>query len=258
MSNTSFCFALSDPPRLVSVDGDVEGLLGYSRKAFLSSKAHLKDLIHREDAGVAESLFSPDLKDRSGVFNIRLRHADGRIRCIKGQYAKKPGRATDEVLLDMILEDARKVREPGDGLLVRNFKTLIEQTGDDIYIKNRNHVFLAASRAVPNLTDTAKDPSELVGKTDYDIHPEEIADITYRLENLGLRRGPARELRSSNWRAQDGSKRWIDNRKYPINGRTARSSASSAWRPMSPSTSRRNGNCARARNLCATRRRSRD
>ena len=217
MSYTSFCFALSDPPRLVSVDGDVEGLLGYSRKAFLSAKAHLKDLIHREDAGVAESLFSPDLKDRSGVFNIRLRHADGRIRCIKGQYAKKPGRATEEVLLDMILEDARKVREPGDNLLVRNFKTLIEQTGDDIYIKNRNHVFLAASRAVPNLTDTAKDPSELVGKTDYDIHPEEIADITYRLENLVFAEGQ-RANKIQQLSRQDGSKCWIDNRKYPING----------------------------------------
>ncbi len=217
MSNTSFCFALGDPPRLVSVDGDVEGLLGYSRKSFLSAKAHLKDLIHREDAGVAEFLFSPDLKDRSGVFNIRLRHADGRIRCIKGQYAKEPGRATDEVLLDMILEDARKVREPGDGLLVRNFKTLIEQTGDDIYIKNRNHVFLAASRAVPNLTDTAKDPSELVGKTDYDIHPEETADIAYRLEAQAFAGGQRVNL-IQQLAAQDGSKRWIDNRKYPING----------------------------------------
>jgi diguanylate cyclase (GGDEF)-like protein/PAS domain S-box-containing protein len=217
MSNSSFCFALGEPPRLVSVDGDVEGLLGYSRKAFLTAKAHLKDLIHREDAGIAESLFSPDLKDRSGDFHIRLRHADGRIRCIKGQYAKKPGRATDEVLLDMILEDARKVREPGDDLLVRNFKTLIEQTGDDIYIKNRNHVFLAASRAVPNLTDTAKDPSELVGKTDYDIHPEGTADIAYRLEAQAMAEGQRVNL-IQQLVAQDGTKRWIDNRKYPIDG----------------------------------------
>jgi len=217
MSNASFCFALSEPPRLVSVDGDVEGLLGYSGKEFLTAKAHLKDLIHREDAGIAGSLFSPDLKDRSGVCNIRVRHADGRIRCIKGQYIKRPGRAAKEALLDLILEDARKVREPGDGLLVRNFKTLIEQTGDDIYIKNRNHVFLAASRAVPNLTDTAKDPSELVGKTDYDIHPEEIADIAYRLEAQAIAEGQ-RVNEIQQLPAQDGSKRWIDNRKYPING----------------------------------------
>ncbi|MGA3333306.1 MAG: PAS domain S-box protein [Terracidiphilus sp.] len=217
MRDPTFCFALGHSPRLVSVGGDVEGVLGFIRGAFLASKVHLKDLIHREDAGVAESLFSADLKDRSGVFNIRVRHADGRIRCVKGQYTKKPGRAADEVLLDLILEDARKVREPGDGLLVRNFKTLIEQTGDYVYIKNRNHVFLAASRAVPNLTDTAKDPSELVGKTDYDIHPEEIADIAYRLEAEAIVEGQ-RVNEIQQLVAQGGSKCWIDNRKYPING----------------------------------------
>ena len=217
MLGPTFCFALGHSPRLVSVGGDVEGLLGFSREAFLASKVHLNDLIHREDTGVAESLFSPDLKVRSGVFNIRLRHADGRIRCIKGQYAKKPGRAAKGALLDLILEEARKVREPGDDVLIASFKTLIEQTGDDIYIKNRNHVFLAASRAVPNLTDTAKDPSELVGKTDYDIHPEEIADSAYRLEAQAIAEGQhVNEIQQL--AAQDGSKRWIDNRKYPING----------------------------------------
>ena len=133
-------------------------MLGFSREEFLTSKVHFRDRIHPEDAGVVDSLFSPNLEKRSGAFNIRLRHADGRIRCIKGRYTKKTDRAGGEVLLDLILEDARNVREPGDTSLMTSFKTLIEHTSDFIYIKNRNHVILAASRTVPHLTESAKNP----------------------------------------------------------------------------------------------------
>ena len=41
--------------------------------------------------------------------------------------------------------------------LMASFKSLIEHTTDYIYIKNRNHVILAASQSLPNLTDWAKD-----------------------------------------------------------------------------------------------------
>jgi PAS domain S-box-containing protein len=56
-----------------------------------------------------------------------------------------------------------------------------------------------------------------VGKTDYDIHPEEIADIGYRLENHAIAEG-RRVDQIQQLPAQDGTKRWINNRKYPING----------------------------------------
>ncbi len=211
-------FALSNRLRLRSVSGSIKSLLGFSREEFLSSKIHLRDRIHPEDAGVVDSLFSPNLEKRSGAFNIRLRHADGRIRCIKGRYTKKTDRAIGEVLLDLTIQNARNVREPGDRALVTSFKTLIEHTGDYIYIQNRNHLCLAASRTVPNLTESAKDPSEVVGKTAYDVYPEEIADISYRLENQVIAEG-RRVNQVLQVSAQDGSKHWIDNRKYPINGR---------------------------------------
>ncbi len=210
-------FALSKRLRLRSVSGSIKSLLGFSREEFLTSKVHLRDRIHPEDAGVADSLFSPNLEKRSGAFNIRLRHADGRIRCIKGRYTKKTDRAIGEVLLELTIEDARNVREPGDTALVTSFKTLIEHTGDDIYIKNRNLVFLAASRNLSSLNESAKGPSELVGKTDYDIHSEEIADIGCRLENRAIAEG-RRVNQVLQVSAQNGSKHWIDNRKYPING----------------------------------------
>ena len=217
MSNPTFCFASSDPPRLVSVRGGTEAMLGYSQHELLTAKVNLKDLIHPDDAGIAENIFSNCIEVRSGCFNVRLRHADGRIRCVKGCFTKKPARTGDNVILELTLEDARNVAEPGDAFLLKSFRALIEHTNDYIYVKNRNHVILSASRAVPFLTETAKDPAELVGKTDYDIHPESIADLSYQMENQAIAEN-RRVNQVQQLTAQDGSSRWIDNRKYPITG----------------------------------------
>lgn len=81
---------LSDPVRTISVDGDVEGLLGFSSEAFLSGKVSLVSLVHPGDQDIAEVLFANPLAAPAslrGTFNIRLRHADGRIRCVRGEYA---------------------------------------------------------------------------------------------------------------------------------------------------------------------------
>jgi diguanylate cyclase (GGDEF)-like protein/PAS domain S-box-containing protein len=217
MSNPTFCFASSDPPRLVSVRGGTEALLGYTQHELLTAKVKLKDLIHPDDAGIAENIFSNCLEIRSGCVNVRLRHADGRIRCVKGCFTKKPARTGDNVILELMLEDARNVAEPGDAFLLKSFRALIEHTNDYIYVKNRNHVILSASRAVPSLTETAKVPAELVGKTDYDIYPEAIADLSYQLENQAISENQ-RVNQVQQLTAQDGSDRWIDDRKYPITG----------------------------------------
>src|ERR1035441_6339890 len=97
MVNPTFCFASSDPPRLVSVRGATEALLGYSQSDFITCKVSLKDLVHPGDAGIADGIFSSDPGAGSGSFSIRLRHADGRIRCVKGSYKKKRARTGDNV-----------------------------------------------------------------------------------------------------------------------------------------------------------------
>ncbi len=121
------------------------------------------------------------------------------------------------MFLDLSLQDARQVQEPGDASLITSFKSLIEQTTDYIYIKNRNHVILAASQMMLSLTEFAKERTELVGKTDYDIHPEEVADEFYRLDAMAFAEG-RRANKIQQVVARGGARYWIDNRKYPISG----------------------------------------
>ena len=162
MSDATFCFALNSPLQLVSVGEDAESLLGYRPEEFLTARVQLKDRIHPEDADLAATLFSPKSTNTSGSVNLRIRHADGRIRCLKARYAKTHARDHGPKL-ELWIEDARKVSEPGDAILIASFKTLIEHTNDYIYIKNRNHVILAASRTLPNLTESNGEPDRAGG-----------------------------------------------------------------------------------------------
>ncbi len=216
MIDAAFRYVLSKPPRLASACGSVEGLTGLNPDDFLASRIDLRSRIHSEDAPFFESLFTSDIQRPAGGFNIRLRHADGKIRCIKGSFTKSRS-PKGEVELELQLADARTVSEPGDAILINAFKTLIEQATDYIYIKNRNHVILAASPTLASLSDSAKDRVELAGTTDYDNHPEEAADGYYRLEEKAFAEG-RRVNQVQQVPTQDGTTRWIDNRKYPING----------------------------------------
>ncbi len=216
MGHATFCFTLNSSPHLVAVGEDAVVLLGYEREDFLTAKVDLRSRIHPEDMGLAESLFSVQGKGALGSLNLRIRHADGRIRCFKVRYAKRNIR-NGSAQLQLFLADVRTVHEPGDTRLIASFESLIEHTSDYVYIKNCNHVILAASRSLIHLTESAHHVSELVGRTDYDLHPETVADSAYRLEAQAFAEGKhTNEIQQIV--TQDGSRKWIDNRKYPING----------------------------------------
>ena len=77
-------------PRVVSASPSVRDLLGYSAEQFLSGEVKWPDLVHPDDQDIVERLWSPMLSSATGSFNIRIRHQDGRIRCILGHYALTP------------------------------------------------------------------------------------------------------------------------------------------------------------------------
>jgi diguanylate cyclase (GGDEF)-like protein/PAS domain S-box-containing protein len=209
--------ALSSQPHVLSASDGIEALLGFKPEDFLSSRVSLQELIHPHDADIAALLFSSEIDRPAGAFNVRLRHADGRIRCIKGHCTKNvaPG---GEVILDLLLQDAKSLwKRPTRQIEAVNFRAMMENTDDLIFFKDRNHVFTGASRNMMTALNPARACSCLLGLTDYDIFPEEFADKYYRLEKqvfAGM--DVASEIQRS--QAIDGTRRWVDNRKYPIRG----------------------------------------
>lgn len=84
--DVSFIFELAPDLALKAIDGQPCQLLGYSAEQLLQASPGLDGLIHPGDQDLAAQLFSPDAVPCSDSVNLRLRHADGRIRCVVGTF----------------------------------------------------------------------------------------------------------------------------------------------------------------------------
>jgi diguanylate cyclase (GGDEF)-like protein/PAS domain S-box-containing protein len=212
-----FRLALDERLKVLSVSTGIDALLGISAEDFLASRVSLKDRIHADDADIAGMLFSPTAENDSGTFNIRLRHADGKIRCVRGQYTREPAKVGGKAALNLLLQEAKSLygnlNEPASLTTIDPVMDIVDEA---LYFKNRNHVITAANRkALQDWSDAGEDGAGLLGLTDYDLFPEEFADVYYRLE---------REIFAGNKVMRDtlvpskGNRKegWVDNRKYPV------------------------------------------
>lgn len=95
---------------LAAASDGTQALLGYSAEDFLSGKITLNKLIHADDQEIVKTLFSPVSLNMHADFNIRIRHANGRICSIQGHCNKI---ATAEgVVLDLLLQDTKNLQKP--------------------------------------------------------------------------------------------------------------------------------------------------
>jgi len=187
MSDVAFRLVLSDRPRLVSVGEGVEALLGFTAEEFLAAKVHLRDLVHWDDAALADSLFSPDHQNPSGKIGLRLRRGDGKIVCTCGHFKK--GRSRDgAVELELHLAEVRDVREPADPALIFTgditetkraeaelrksrelLRLFVENTPAAIVMLDRDMRYLAVNRFF--LEARGLTEGEVIGRSHYEIVP---------------------------------------------------------------------------------------
>jgi PAS domain S-box-containing protein len=209
-----FRIALTDPPRIAAASESVFDLLGFRADDFLDGRIALRDRIHRDDREIADRIFDPTPDDSAHEVNVRLRQANGRIRCIRARYSRtaEDGR----VVLDLCLQDAKSLpRTLAEASATANFRAMMENTNDFIYFKDRNHVVTGASQTLVGLCSLAESWTDLIGQTDYDLFPEEYADSYYRLEK-SVFSGEQIAHEVQRFLTRDGRQGWVDNRKYPI------------------------------------------
>jgi len=207
-------FARGPAPNVLQASDAVFDLLGFTAQQLLNGSVSWPERVHADDQDILARLFSPDLSPAQGSFNIRARHADGRIRCLQGKYTLSPTE-TQPGQLQLQLTDATTLHQHSPALLMPNFVAMMENTDDFIYFKDRNHVFTGASQTLVGITEPSEHWTDLIGKTDYDVFPEGYADVYYRLEKQVFAGVPiAHEVQG--YLANDGHTGWVDNRKYPI------------------------------------------
>jgi PAS domain S-box-containing protein len=172
----------------------------------------LSGLFHHDDQDVLAELTAPVVAESSGIARLRLRRGKSYL-CTRCTFARTPAQGVEPAVVTIRLRAATSLVAPtADHALAATFNAMMENTDDYIYLKDRNHVVTGASRALRSTTGH----QELVGKSDYDLFPVELADRYYALEkkvfasNLDV----GQELHEI--RRADGSPGWIDNRKYAI------------------------------------------
>ena len=210
-----FRLALTDRPVLLSVNEEVEVLLGYTIEDFQASRVKLGDLVHAHDAGIAEALYSKEIRENSGTIHLRLRQANGLIRLVKGEFGKEIGK-NGEVLLELRLQDSKSLcLQNGAPEFPENVCSMLENTEDYLYFKDLNHIFTSASRTVAALLNLGEDGAQVLGKVDYDFFPERDADVFYRLEKE-IYEGSSGVHLIQEMARKTGGTIWLDNRKYPL------------------------------------------
>jgi len=206
-----------DTAQVLSVNGNIASLLGYLPKDFISGEVSLKELIHSDDQDIADRLFEPNLTNDRNGFNIRLRRANGKIRVARGEYSKQTPGSGMHIELNLLLQDVTSLsRSLENNIRHLNFRTLMKNTDDFIFFKDRNHAFTDISQTLVDTCDSeAESWTDLIGLTDYEVFPEELADEYYRLEKQ-IFSGAEMVQEVQEFLKEDGSTGWVDNRKYPI------------------------------------------
>lgn len=205
---------LTQPVFVQSVDGDIEGLLGFTAQDFLSGRVVLNERIHHDDQDIANVLFSdtPCLEQQS--IHLRIRHKNGYICCVKGVYTKE--RHDNHQVLELLLQDVKSLWQPQtEQHTLSNFKAMMDNTDDFIYFKDRNHVFTGASASLVKTAPQLEHWKNFLGLTDYDVYEETYADIYYSLEKK-IFAGAEVAHDTQEMLLADGKKGWVNNRKFPI------------------------------------------
>ena len=215
MLQVVFRILLSDQLPVLSVSEDVTSLLGYTAQDFLSSTVHLVERIHPDDSDIASQLFSPIVDTGCGPFSIRIRHSDNRIRCMRAE-AKKDSGPDGHAVLTLTLQDARNLWKPPNPLdVLTNLKALMENTDDFIFFKDRNHIFTAANQLFMPGSSNVEPQTNLVGCADYDLLPEEYADVSYAQEKAVFA-GASLTNKIQPAPPSDGAESWIECRRFPV------------------------------------------
>lgn len=208
----TFVFAADASLRLLSVSGAPEDILGFDTHAFLTSPELFRERIHPGDSDVIDRIFASG-KAVNGTECLRMRHADGRIRCLQADFDGDEAAGGRQV--SVLLREARALwnanGRPDDS---DHLRAAIENTPTALFYKDRNHVFTAASPAFRGSVTDRLGALELIGRTDYDFLPEEDADSFYALEKQVLSRDDSvQEVREI---VRSGGTAWIEVQEYPV------------------------------------------
>lgn len=220
MLEADICLALKQHLELLSASERVESLLGYEIRGLLSSSPPFERAIHAADLAQIRRLFYLTIAPETGLLNVRMRHASGRIVCISWHY-ERAVTTKGETILSVTLAQptAEHIASADDGSPL-NLMTVFDSVNECVHIKDRNHLVILANHNFRNeQSNSAGELRDVKGLSDYDLFPEEFADESYAAETEVLA-GKSVEPLLQERLDGGGRKEWINHRKFPLRDRS--------------------------------------
>lgn len=155
----------------------IEKLTGYSKQAFLNQEINFSDIIHPEDRLEVRKIIDVALTERRNYqLSYRILHKNGGIRWIEEMGV---GLFRDDSLqyLEGFLSDItdRKENEHAEKRIREMINRIIENIPHLIFLKDADNLtYQFVNRAAEEQTGFSRD--EIIGKSDYELHPKEQAE----------------------------------------------------------------------------------
>jgi len=181
----------------------------------------LFDFVHPEDLAVLTEMVrrarSTGRLWTGGRFECRFRHAAGHYVWLENManfvYDEK-GEMVGSVIGSRDATERKRVEETLAN--ERNIlRQLIDNLPDNIFVKDAQSRFLMSNQAHARLL-RAKSPKEIVGKTDFDIFPRELAASYYDDEQAVMQSGQPLVNREERTIDPEGKTRWLLTTKVPL------------------------------------------
>jgi PAS domain S-box-containing protein len=203
---------------VVDVNPFLVKLLGYSREVFLGKKIWelgiFKDLIANE-----EDFRRLQARDYIRFKDLPLETSDGRR--IMVEFVFNAYLVDDHRVIQCHIRDvtARKRTEAELNTQQQRLRTLIDNLPDSIYIKDTASRFVVVNVAVARRVGLA-DPKLLIGRTDADFHPPDLARQYRADEELVMQTGRAILAKEEQVRTAAGELHWSSITKVPLKDAT--------------------------------------
>ena len=169
------------------------GMLGYKLDEIEPKYASWENLVHPDDLQLAKERWRIHVDGITPLYSSehRMRTKAGGWKWVleRGKVVERNSEGGTKRATGTLLDiTERKVIEKALEQSEEKYRNLLENLPQRVFYKNRNSIYIAANPAFAS--DLGKDVGDIIGKTDFDFYPKELAD-SYRssdqqvLETLG-------------------------------------------------------------------------
>jgi PAS domain S-box-containing protein len=194
-------------------------VLGYSPSELQQSSSF--EQVHPEDRErVAAAGAEARRTGKGKALEYRMRHKDGTWRVLESTSSViRSGKGKPDLLV-IVNRDVTDHKRAEDALRAEHdlLRALIDNMPDLIYVKDTGSRFVLANRALAQLMG-AKNPEDLLGKSDFDYFPRELATAFHSDEQTILQSGKPLVNQEERVVDAEGNAKWLSTSKVPLRNR---------------------------------------